>query len=92
MDTAATNIFRPGKMWRVLEGSYYSRLYSNIIVRILHSVSKVSQVDKAFCFNIIVCGHHAYRTAVWTPQKAGEMVSHSPASYCRRCGHFVTML
>ena len=50
MDAAATIIFRSGKMWRLLEGSYHSRCYnSHIIVRILHSASVASQVDKAFC-------------------------------------------
>ena len=36
MNAAATIIFRPRKMWRVLEGSYYSRLYSHIIVHITY--------------------------------------------------------
>ena len=63
-------------MRRLFEGSYHSRYACTcIIVRLLYSVNVASQVDKAFCFDNIVHGHHVYKL-VWTSQKAGEIVSH----------------
>ena len=61
---------------RLIEGGYLSRdMYTHTVVCILYSASVASQVDDEFCFDSIVCGHHVYKT-VWTPQIAGEIVSH----------------
>ena len=63
-------------MRRLFEDSYHSGCVCMlIIVCILYSVSMESQVDKVFCFDGIVHGHHIYK-AVWMLQKAGKIVSH----------------
>ena len=56
MDVVATIIFMSGKMQHLFESGYCSKYAKNM----------VSQVDEAFCFDSVVCGHHVYKT-VWTP-------------------------
>ena len=66
MDATTTIIFRSRKMRHLFEGGYNSRFVYTCYSIILYSVKNIaSQVDKAFCFDNIVRGHHIYKT-VWT--------------------------
>ena len=95
MDAAATIIFRSGGCGVYLRaGTIACTMYAymRIIVRILYSASVASQVDEVFCFDIIVRGHHVYKT-VWTLQRLERSLATSLAGtqwqsgYARLVGH-----
>lgn len=64
MDDVATINFVSGKMRCLSEDGYHLRYtYVHIIVCIQYNiVQRTWQVDEAFCFDSIVCGHQVYKT------------------------------
>ena len=58
------------RWWLLFEGGYYSRMCSRVSGSIIYmgrysAKNMECQVDEAFYFDSIVCGHHVYKT-VWT--------------------------
>ena len=58
------------------------RVIGSIVLYGYSAKNMVSQVDEAFCFDSVVCGHHVYKT-VWT-SFSGEILT---ATYRVSCRH-----